>query len=251
MKPTASEPYAFAIERFGCRFFTAALSFLLSASVAFAETSVAERAPLNPKASPSLRQIVDVPGLPRVLLIGDSISLGYTVRVREALKGKANVHRAPTNCGPTKKGVAEIDTWLGTGRWDVVHFNFGLHDIRLIRTNVLQVPPKEYEMNLRKLVERLKRTEAALIWATTTPAPVEPRAGQFRRIPSDVVAYNQIAAQVMKEHGIATVDLYSAVVERTAELQPVGDVHFNSKGYDVLAEKVASAIAALLPASGK
>ncbi|HEX5218062.1 MAG TPA: SGNH/GDSL hydrolase family protein [Verrucomicrobiae bacterium] len=220
------------------------LAFALGSTAAWAADATTQAAEKTP---PSLRPIVDVPGLPRVLLIGDSISLGYTVRVREALKGKANVHRALTNCGATRKGIAEIDSWLGEGKWDLIHFNFGLHDIRRLKTDVVAVPPAEYESNLRKLVERMKRTGAKLVWASTTPAPPEPKAGQFQRVPSDVVKYNEIAARVMKGNDVATDDLYSVVVERTAELQPQGDVHFNSKGYDVLAEQVVKSIAASLP----
>lgn len=55
---------------------------------------------------PSLAPVEDVAKLPRVLLIGDSISMGYTVPVRKLLEGKANVHRIPTNGGPTSKGIA-------------------------------------------------------------------------------------------------------------------------------------------------
>ncbi|MDE2954799.1 MAG: SGNH/GDSL hydrolase family protein, partial [Gemmatimonadota bacterium] len=79
--------------------------------------------------NPAFEPIEDVPGLPRVLIIGDSISIGYTVPVRELLKGKANLHRPLTNCGPTKRGTEEIENWLGDGSWDVIHFNWGLHDI--------------------------------------------------------------------------------------------------------------------------
>jgi acyl-CoA thioesterase-1 len=190
---------------------------------------------------------VDVPGLPRVLLIGDSISIGYTVRVREALRGKANVHRVPDNCGATKKGVEQIDNWLGNGKWDVIHFNFGLHDVRRLDGDVVYVPASLYEENLRRLAKRMKRTGAKLVWATTTPAPPEPKPGQFRRVPRDVRTYNEIAGRIMTENGIASNDLYSAVAGQTAELQPKGDVHFNSKGYDVLAGHVAKQIEALLP----
>ncbi|MFP6883617.1 MAG: hypothetical protein VCA40_04240, partial [Roseibacillus sp.] len=73
-----------------------------------------------------LASIEDVPGLPRILLIGDSITFGYTLFVREALKGVANVHRIPTNGGPTSKGLEHIEAWLGTSKWDIIHFNWGL-----------------------------------------------------------------------------------------------------------------------------
>ncbi|QDV66172.1 SGNH/GDSL hydrolase family protein [Crateriforma conspicua] len=67
--------------------------------------------------------------LPNVLLIGDSISIGYTTAVRSQLSGVANVYRPPTNCGPTTRGVEQIDQWLGDRKWDVIHFNFGLHKL--------------------------------------------------------------------------------------------------------------------------
>ena len=68
--------------------------------------------------------VPDDPKLPRVLLIGDSVSRGYTQAVRKALAGKANVHRAPANCGPTASGLKNIDVWLGDGKWDCDPFQF-------------------------------------------------------------------------------------------------------------------------------
>ena len=76
-------------------------------SPAQATKPVARRA-----ANPAFAPVKDDPGLPRVLLIGDSISIGYTVPVRERLKGRANVHRPTTNAGPTSNGVKNLDAWL-------------------------------------------------------------------------------------------------------------------------------------------
>src|SRR5512133_119554 len=89
-------------------------------------------APKKKEPSPVLAAVTDVPGLPRVLLIGDSISMGYTLPVRTLLAGKANVHRPPENCGDTARGVKSLDKWLGDGKWDVIHFNFGLHDLKYL-----------------------------------------------------------------------------------------------------------------------
>jgi hypothetical protein len=80
----------------------------------------------------------EVPGLPRVLLIGDSISIGYTLPVRELLKGKANVHRIPQNGGATDVGLEKMASWLGDGKWDVIHFNFGLHDAKYFSETALE-----------------------------------------------------------------------------------------------------------------
>ena len=80
------------------------------------EPAPGAKAPAKP-IDPSLVEVSDVPGLPRVLLIGDSISMGYTLDVRAKLKDHANVHHPAENCGPTERGLARLDKWLGTNRW--------------------------------------------------------------------------------------------------------------------------------------
>ena len=87
--------------------------------------------------------VTDDPKLPRVLLIGDSVSRGYTLAARHALAGRVNVHRAPENCGSTANGVKKLDIWLGDGKWDVIHFNFGLHDLKYLDEKGKYVPPEQ------------------------------------------------------------------------------------------------------------
>src|SRR5205085_7354883 len=95
----------------------------------FAQTTTPEKPRARPQ-HPSLAPVTDTPGLPRVMLIGDSISMGYTVPVRELLAGKANVHRVPGNAFSTREGLADLSRWLGSEKWDVIHFNWGLHDLK-------------------------------------------------------------------------------------------------------------------------
>ena len=95
-----------------------------------AATKQAAKKPAARKVNPVFAPPKDDPSLPYVLLIGDSISIGYTLDVRRELKGVANVYRPPTNCGPATKGIAELDAWLGDRKWDVVHWNHGLHDLK-------------------------------------------------------------------------------------------------------------------------
>ena len=97
----------------------------------------------KPKRPNPMAPIKDVPGLPRVLLIGDSISIGYTLPTRALLKGKVNLHRIPTNGGPTIKGLEQIDAWLGKKKWDVIHFNWGLHDLKYMGPNGENLFPRE------------------------------------------------------------------------------------------------------------
>lgn len=179
--------------------------------------------------------VPDDPKLPRVLLIGDSVSRGYTQAARKALAGKANVHRAPANCGPTASGVKNIEVWLGDGKWNVIHFNFGIHD--------RNTPAADYTQRLEQLIERMKKTGAKLVWASTTPIPDDlPK----KQTAASIVERNALAAGLMKKHGIATDDLFAAITPHLAAMQNPNDVHFNAKGYDFLGETVAKAIAAAL-----
>jgi lysophospholipase L1-like esterase len=188
----------------------------------------------------SVVEVEDVPGLPRVLLIGDSISMYYTIPTRELLAGKANVHRVPTNGGNTEKGLEQLSSWLGTGRWDVIHFNWGLHDL-VVKGGRNVVPVADYERNLRELVGRLGRTGATLIWATTTPVPARIKEGPERH-DRDALAYNAAALRVMREHAIRVDDLYEFARTRLREIQLEEDVHFSFEGSRVLAGRVSAAI---------
>ena len=205
-----------------------------------ANAQASKPAPSKRPTQPVLAPIEDQPGLPRVLLIGDSISMGYTLPTRAALAGKANVHRPPTNCGPTTTGLKEIDRWLGSGKWDVIHFNWGLHDLKHMADGKQQVPLEQYEQNLRKLVERLKKTGAKLIWCSTTPVPE----GKLQppRSNEEVAAYNAAARKIMEENHIAIDDLYAFALPRLKEIQQPANVHFTAEGSKALAGQVAAAI---------
>jgi hypothetical protein len=190
--------------------------------------------------NPAFASIQDEADLPRVLLIGDSISIGYTVPVREMLRGVVNVHRIPTNAGPTPKGIESIDSWLGTGNWDLIHFNWGLHDLKYMFDDLPQVDLSQYERNLYRLAGRLKRTGAKLIWASTTPVPNENV--RPKRVPGDVLRYNEAAARVMKRNQIPVNDLYHFARTRLDRIQRPDNVHFTEEGSRQLAEQVAAAI---------
>ena len=194
--------------------------------------------PAARKVNPAFAPITDEPGLPRVLLLGDSISIGYTLPVREALKGKANLHRAADNCGPTIKGLEALDKWLGAGKWDLIHFNFGLHDLKYMAGKP-QVALADYEKNLRTIVARLKQTGAKLIWCSTTPVP---ETSSPPRKQSDVVAYNAAAKKVMDENQIAIDDLFAFALPQITKIQRPANVHFSDEGSKVLAQQVSKSI---------
>jgi acetyl esterase/lipase len=201
------------------------------------------------------------PKLPNVLIIGDSISIGYTRAVRGKLAGKANVWRpmrgnGPENCGDTVIGLAKIDRWLGKQKWDVIHFNWGLWDLCYRNPKVttqgnrdkvggkISVTPEGYEKNLEQLVTRMKATGTKLVWANTTHVP-EGEAGRFV---GDDGKYNAVAARGMEKHGIPTNDLNSLTTGFPAKFfAKTGDVHYTGEGYQKIAVKVAAEIEKLLP----
>ncbi len=197
--------------------------------------------------------------LPKVLLIGDSISMGYTNLVRQGLKGIASVERPNGNCGDTRNGLRMLDQWLGDAEWDVIHFNWGLHDLCYRNYNlasadkrdkthgVLSVPLKTYSENLEALVLKLKATGAKLIWASTTVVPE----GEPGRIAGDAVNYNKIARTIMERHGVVVNDLHrlSSQFSETWFSGP-GNVHFKGKGTQELAQQVINVISDALEKEG-
>ena len=190
------------------------------------------------------------PKKPQVLLIGDSISIGYTQPTATLLEKKANVARIDGNARNTGYGQENIDRWLNDVQWDVIHFNWGLWDIayripdpQRIRSDknrgILTTSPEDYEINLRKLVQRLRQTNAKLIWASTTPVP-DNEPGRFK---GDEIKYNTIASKVMAEYGIYINDLHAHVLPSISDYQlPDGNVHLTPEGYRFLAEQVARSI---------
>jgi lysophospholipase L1-like esterase len=193
--------------------------------------------------------------LPEVLIIGDSISIGYTPLVQQLMEGKVMVTRPykengdAENCQGTTNGIANIDRWLGDTKWDVIHFNFGLHDIKHIKADSgknsndpndpHQADLKQYKKNLSEIVEKLKATGAKLIFATTTPYP---KGTKPYRAFGDDIKYNKVAKKIMKKNGIPVNDLHAFVFPRMEQLQKPVNVHFTEVGSKALAEQVVQSI---------
>jgi acyl-CoA thioesterase-1 len=204
---------------------------------------------------------------PRVLILGDSISIGYTPYVQEMMKGEAVVVR-PTgkpnpktqktraeNCAGTNNGVKNIDRWLKIdgGNWDVIHFNFGLHDLKRVKADTGQNSndPKDpqqadlatYEKQLREITKKLHATGAKLIFATTTPYPggVKPH-----RDPEDAARYNEVAQKIVAEYDGTINDLYSFALPRLKKIQRPVNVHFSPEGSQQLASEVVKHLRAVL-----
>lgn len=154
------------------------------------------------------------------------------------------------NCEGTTKGVSELDRWLGTEKWDVIHFNFGLHDLKHVNPETgensmnpkdpQQAPVRQYRKNLTEIVNKLKKTGAHLIFATTTPYP-NPVDGPLR-MPGEAQKYNKTALKVIEKNGIQVNDLYNFVKPQMESLMIKKNVHFTEDGSKALAGEVVKVI---------
>ena len=209
-------------------FFLSACSFLLGANDPFSK----------PFDNP-----VDDRSLPRVLLIGDSISIGYTPRVRKLLDGKANVHRPETNCRWSAFGNENVLQWIGDENWDLIHFNFGLWDWYGWKQEN-KATPESYAKNLEGIVRKLRSSGAKLVFAVTTPPCIGPeKKVKFMMTEERAEEFNRAALSVMKKHGVAINDLYSAIGKDRAKYQlGENDVHYNDAGRDLLAAQISKVI---------
>jgi len=214
---------------------------------------------------------------PNVLLIGDSISMpvpftpgGYGAPVHDMLtnEGIAAQHNGGWGSGGqasnTVKGLECTDSktqgnWLNvTRKYDVIHFNFGLHDLVDAGPGEgkehVEIP--QYGQNLVTIYNRLAAKAKHVIWTSTTPCPnVTTSMG---RTDAKVVAYNAQALASLKQGaagggagdggGLLVDDLYSAVDGycgknyKSCDLQLPKNVHFTTDGCLFMAERVAKSI---------
>jgi lysophospholipase L1-like esterase len=189
------------------------------------------------------------PKLPNVLVIGDSISLGYTPVLSAELKGTANVFHVPDNANDTAWILKYLEPWLqavGQAHYKVILFNSGLHDFERLVDNKLNasgpaaIPLADYKANLEKIILRLQPHADKLIWVNTTFVPE----GSAGRRPEDLRVYNDAAAAIMAAHQIQTIDLYSiSAIDRSTYGLSATNVHYKPEGYRRFADKIAKTLA--------
>ena len=164
--------------------------------------------------------------LPRVLMLGDSVTRDAASQMAKDLKGELDIIYAKWESGEvasTTTALEKLDRLLGDQKWDVIYFNFGLGDLVYVAPGmksfrvlpihvggVRATSPQQYEQNLGELVDRLQRTEAKLIWGNTTP--IRHSTPNIFELGSEV-EYNAIAAKIMAQHNVPICDMYSYVRE--------------------------------------
>lgn len=192
--------------------------------------------------------------LPNVLIIGDSVSIGYTPFVAKTMSDIALVQHSPYDTSDggaeeTAYGVKCLDYMLRSpaGEFlepDVIMFNWGLHDGPLGNTTVPGQAglPDVYAQELELITKMLiaKEPRAKLLYALTSPSMCDAIGDGC------VVNLNNQAAKIMAKYDIPTINLHSAVVSQCGP--PPNFSCFNQSkcfcphcptvGYEFLAESV-------------
>jgi lysophospholipase L1-like esterase len=180
--------------------------------------------------------------LPRVLLIGDSITRAYYPEVEKHLEGKAYVGRLSSSAFISDPALLkQIEMVLNEYKFDVIHFNNGMHG--------WQHSEKEYEEALPKFLKTIQKyaPNAKLIWADTTPLKVSltlPTNDQTQATDERIASRNAIALKLVQAQGIPADDL-NTPMRGHPELHS-DNVHFNDQGIALQAAQVAALIEKML-----
>jgi lysophospholipase L1-like esterase len=188
----------------------------------------------------------------RVILLGDSIRMGYEGVVRAELADAAHVWAPVENGQHSVHLLMNFWGWVVSQQPDVLHLNAGLWDMRRVVRGESEgvVSLDAYRANVARLIRLAKEhTRARIVWATTTPVNAEAserthrQKGMAGRDAANVARYNAVAVEVARAAGVVVDDLHAVVCGAgQAALQDPDGVHFTSAGYDVLGRAVAACL---------
>lgn len=184
-----------------------------------------------------------------ILLLGDSIRIGYDKSVKETLEGYANVYFPAENCRFAAYVLRTVIDWitqcgLKGEEYDVVHWNAGLWDsLRLFGEDV-QTPIDIYAYYIDRVCIRLKKLfpNAKLIFATSTSVQEEKMHNDFKRYNKDIEEYNRVAVEIAKKHGCEIDDLHAVSVRLPEEAHSDTVHYYTPIGTEAFTNQVVSCL---------
>lgn len=152
----------------------------------------------------------------KIVLLGDSIRLGYEAYVREALSGVAEFYSPNENCRFAQYFFRYVHEWKAIGNWpddvDIVHWNTGLWDaLRLLGDEPL-TPTPFYADTIARIDRRLRRLfpGAKMIFATSTSVNEAGFAGlNHERRNAEIAERNEAAIRALADTDTVINDLYT------------------------------------------
>lgn len=196
---------------------------------------------------------VDLSGAkpPEVVLLGDSIRIGYQAAVINSLEGTARVWAPKENCRHSAFLLERIEGWLEDRSPRVIHLNVGLHDMYVDRkTGKPRHSLETYEKNLRAIFSKIKEvSDAKIVFALTTPVNEESQARSetYQRVvrrSADVQLYNNKAREVARQAGVIVNDLHGFITKAGKEdiLRPSDGIHLSPDGSKLVGDAIANFI---------
>lgn len=189
----------------------------------------------------------------RVLLLGDSIRMGYDEYVKELLDGEFEVIYDDADNGR----FSAYTLWQANqffkncGRFDVVHWNNGYWDMNIEypMTEAMH-PVDEYVYFLKRILKEIRRNGAVPVFAATTPIlsaeaarEVIGEGVQFTAYKNEwVKEYNSAAVKLMQSEGVMINDLYSLCMKDPHFYKCPDLLHLTEEGYRLCAAQTAQAI---------
>ncbi len=172
--------------------------------------------------------------LPRVLLIGDSITEGYQGKVREMLRGICYVDYVATSYAIDSKMYNElIKNYVQDSDYAVIHFNHGLHGFHM--------SARTYKSRMKKLLPKLEK-KGKLILANTTVVYTQENKRLHTKDMKRVKERNLVVDELATQYGYPIDDLYTVSMEMSKEARLKDGVHYLDDGYEILATSVVESI---------
>jgi hypothetical protein len=180
----------------------------------------------------------------KVMLIGDSIRLGYQSRVAALLAGKAAVTGPEDNCRFSAYTLFNLLDWVTGDDWDVIQWNNGQWDTCHMLDGGIHTPLPTYLDYQKRIASILQKKTKRLIFATTTPVwPEHFASGAARpRRNEDIAAYNRAAVDLLRPLGVEITDLHSVIAGDVKGYISSDMVHLTDTGSDLCAACVTATI---------
>jgi len=180
----------------------------------------------------------------KVMLIGDSIRLGYQPKVIELLKDTANIQGPADNCRFSAYTLFNLAMWAPDDDYDVIQWNNGQWDTCYMPDGKMHTPLAQYLAIQERIASILLKKTRRLVFATTTPVwPEMITSGRPRpRLNEDIIAYNHAAGALLGKLGVEINDLHALIFQDIKRYITEDMVHLTDAGYERCAKRVAAII---------
>ena len=183
----------------------------------------------------------------RVLILGDSISLGYREMVKNKLYDYCKVMY------PKEQGKSSDDIYGMLYQWnnnvvngekvDLVYWNAGLWDVVRTFDDKPHAELEQYTSNVVRIANALKDLypNAIICFANTTSVIEERYGDDFQRLNSDIDKYNAKCEEVLLDK-VSLIDDLNQITKSFKEEDFIDATHFTNSANEVLSNHICSVI---------